>query len=77
MLPVKQSKKEGYCDELCNLFAISQPTTMTIGRLKRKHWIRTSSDDYSSCTPYKLSEFEVIEETLSHSDLQLVRDVIG
>ena len=76
VLPIKQSKSKGYCDELCNLFAISQPTTMTIDRLKRKHWIRTSSDDYSSCTPYKLSEFEVIEDTLSHSELQLVRDIV-
>ncbi len=77
VLPIKQSKKEGYCDELCNLFAISKPTTLTINKLKRKYRITPSPDDYSSCTPYKLSEFEIIEDALLHSDLQPVIDVVN
>lgn len=77
VLPIKQSKKEGYCDELCNLFAISQPTNLTINKLQRKYWITPPSDDYSNCTPYKLSEFEIIEDALLHSALQPVSDVIN
>ncbi len=73
VFPIKISKRQGYCNELARLFAISHPTTMAINRLK---YPATYMTQCRGASVYDVSEFGRLEETLLGSRTELVETII-
>ena len=70
VIPIKQSKEKGYCDELSSLFAISPTTSIAINKILYPY--SNSIKSLPELDKYVVSEFGLIERWLLESEKTVV-----
>lgn len=64
VFPIQENKKAGLCRGLCDMFEVSDPTTMLINRLSKDAYNVYLPQREIRRTPYEMSEFGLLEDTL-------------
>ncbi len=64
VFPIQENKKAGLCRGLCNMFEISDPTTMLISRLSKDVYNEHLPQRVISRSRYEVSEFGALEDLL-------------
>lgn len=64
VFPIQENKKVGLCKGLCNMFEISNPTTMLINRLSKDVYNVYLRQRNIFNSPYEVSEFGSLETSL-------------